>query len=152
MYIKSFGSQMGVRANLLEPPPLPTGLGTTYSLQPSHLSFTTTFLFMRLFFATANTPFSPSSFCGPTSSPNSYSCGFHTHFSSIIYEQPHGNSKQLHILWQSAKSSGECYSSTVICCWNLLYSHYDYQADLRLLIQNLHPKKPISHGKGCIYL
>ena len=40
-----------------------------------------------IFFATENTPFSPSSFCGPTVSPSSCSCGFHALFSSIIHEE-----------------------------------------------------------------
>ena len=42
---------------------------STSSLQPNHLSFTTTFLFvyllMFIFSGTASNPFSPSSFCGP---------------------------------------------------------------------------------------
>ena len=38
--------------------------------------------------------------------------------------------KTVTILWQPAKAQDiprEFHSSTVICCWNLLSSHYDYQ-------------------------
>ena len=48
---------------------------------------TTEIILQFIFFATANTPFSPSSFCEPTLSPSSYNCGFHTLFSSIAHEQ-----------------------------------------------------------------
>ena len=38
--------------------------------------------------------------------------------------------KTVTLLWKQAKApdiARECHSSTVICSWNLLYSHYDYQ-------------------------
>ena len=38
--------------------------------------------------------------------------------------------KTVTLMWQAAKAQDiarKCHSSTVICCWNLLYSHYDYQ-------------------------
>ena len=61
---------------------------STYPLQPSHWSFTIIFLFVHLLIVNllCNCKHS-SSLCGPTVSPSSYSCGFHTHFSSTIHKQ-----------------------------------------------------------------
>ena len=83
----------------------------TYSLQPNHLSFTTTFLFVyllivHLFWNCKHSLLSFIILWPYTSYPNSQSCGFHTLFSSIIYEHIHCHThKHMRFLCQYTAST-----------------------------------------------